>query len=102
MDFTLDGMPCVSESTEAYFVALCESCCEKWLHMGKQKAANKKEKVFVDRKANQMESKFIKANPTNPHGVAGQMKVLITLLRCESRSRRAAIRTMLREWRVIF
>ena len=30
--------------------------------MGRQKAENKKEKVVVDRKANQMESKFIKAN----------------------------------------
>ena len=62
VDFTLDGMPCVSESTEAYFVALYESCYEKWLYMGNQKAANKKEKVAVDRKANEMESKFIKAN----------------------------------------
>ena len=30
--------------------------------MGKQKAANKKEKVVVDRKANEMESKFINAS----------------------------------------
>ena len=52
----------ISESTEAHFVALYESCYEKWMHMGKQKAENKKEKVVVDRKANQMESKFIKAN----------------------------------------
>ena len=49
-------------STEAHFVALCESCHKKWLHMGKQKAANKKEKVVVDCKAKEMESKFIKAN----------------------------------------
>ena len=62
VDFTKDGQKCISESTEACFVALYESCYEKWLHMGNQKAANKKEKVVVDRKANEMESKFIKAN----------------------------------------
>ena len=62
IDHTLDGQKCVTESTEAHFVALCESCYKKWLHMGKQKAGNQKEKVVVDRKAKEMESKFIKAN----------------------------------------